>query len=109
MSEMINEEVYVLKGLRLRAKIFLVLQVLGFLCVFYLALDPFDFVFDETKWLLIFIGVVAYFLFFMMLTLRIAFRRTLRINSAKVLLAVIFILDIIPAFVLMLVTLTDIF
>ena len=109
MDELINEEVYQLKAIRLRAKVFLVVQTLGFLSTFYLALDPYDFVFDETRWLLIFAGVVVYLLFFTMLTLRIAFKKTLQTGTAKVQLTVIFILDIIPAFVLMLLTLNDIF
>ena len=53
MNDVINEEVFLLKGIRLRARVFLVLQVLACLCVFYLVNDSFDFVFDETKWLLI--------------------------------------------------------
>ena len=109
MTETIAPEIYVLKGIRLRAKVFLVLQALGFLCTAYLVYDPLDFVFDETKWLLIFAGVVVYLLFFAGLTLRIAFKKTLRTAPAKTLLTLIFILDIIPVFILMLVTLTDIF
>ncbi|HJP64603.1 MAG TPA: hypothetical protein VJ844_14250 [Mucilaginibacter sp.] len=109
MDELINEEVYLLKGIRLKAKVFLVLQVLASLCVFYLVNDSFDFVFDETRWLLILTGVVVYLLFFMALTLRIAYKKTLQTGVAKTQLTLIFILDIIPAFVLMLVTLTDIF
>ena len=50
-----------------------------------------------------------YLLFFMVLTLRIAYKKTLQTGVAKTQLTIIFILDIIPAFVLMLVTLTDIF
>jgi len=109
MTETINPEIYELKGIRLRAKVFLVLQALGFLCAAYLVHDSFDFVFDETKWLLIFIAVVIFLLFFAVATLRIAFKKTLRTGAAKAMLTAIFILDIIPVFILMLVTLTDIF
>lgn len=109
MSELVNEEVYIVKGIRLKAKVFAALQVLGFLCVTYLIYDPLDFVFDETKWLLVFAGVVVYLLFFTALTLRIAFKKALSIGPAKVMLTIIFILDIIPVLIFMLVTLTNIF
>lgn len=109
MTETIDPEIYVLKDIRLRAKVFLVLQLMGFLCTVYLVYGSFDFVFDETKWLLIFAAVVVYLLFFAVVTLRIAFKKTLRTGAAKVMLTAIFIFDIIPVFILMLVTLTDIF
>lgn len=109
MDELINEEAYLLKGLQLRAKIYALLQGLGFLCCFYLANDMLDFIFDETKWLLIFIAAIAYLLFFMILTLRIAFKKNLQTDVAKKQLNIIFILDLIPVFILMLVPLSDIF
>ena len=109
MDEIINQEEFERSGIRLKARLFLALQVLAFLSACYLAYDPFDFVFDETRWLLMFIGVLVYLLFFILLTLRIAFKKELRIAGAQAQLTMILIFAVIPGFILMLVTLNDIF
>ncbi|MGZ3944513.1 MAG: hypothetical protein ACXVJB_06195 [Mucilaginibacter sp.] len=109
MSELTTEEVYQVRGIKLQAKAVLILQAIGFLSAIYLATDPFDFVFDETKWLLMFIAVLAYLLFFIVIMLRLAFKRELQINSSKKLLIIIWIFDGIPSILLLLLALNDIF
>jgi hypothetical protein len=109
MDQSISEEEYLARGIRLRAKVYVVFQILGLLSAGYLAHDSFDFVFDEIKYLLMFTGVMIYLLSFLALTLRIAFKKELRMSAAKKQLTLIVILDLVPVFVLILLALTDIF
>ena len=109
INKLINEEKYLIRDIRIRTWAYLILQVLGLSSTIYLAVDPLDFVFDETRWLAIFIGVLAYFVFFLVLTLRIAFKKEIQIKTVKTQLTFILILDIIPGFILMLLALNDIF
>jgi len=109
IKKLINEEKYLVRDIRVTARVYLVLQALGLAGVVYLGLDPFDFVFDETRWLVMFIGLMAYLLFFAILTLRIAFKKEVQIKASKRQLRFILIADIIPGFILMLLALNDIF
>jgi len=97
------------RAIRIRAVVYLVLQTSGFAGAIYLACDPLDFVFDETKYLAIFIAVLVYLFFFIAMTLRIVLKTAVDIDGSRKWLIIIGIADIIPSILLMLLALNDIF